>query len=73
MGSVQLSLSPIARPATPKVVIVKTAANHGVAGCCRSGVVFSMRREPSPLISPVGDSDAPIDGVPFEGEAGVTP
>jgi hypothetical protein len=73
MGSVQLSLSPIARPATPKFLRLSIADDHGTVGCCRSGVLFSILRAPSPLISPDGDSAAPTGACPIDGDPGVTP
>jgi hypothetical protein len=48
--------------------------NYGIFGCCRSGVVFSILRAPSPLISPDGDSAPPTGAWPIDGEEfGVTP
>jgi len=47
------------------------APNHCGIGCCRSGVVLSILRAPSPLISPDGDSAPPTGACPIDD--GVTP
>jgi len=73
VGSVQSSLSPIARPATPKMLSLSISLDHGTLGCCRCGVGFSIFRAPSPLISPDGDSALPTGACPIDGDPGVTP